>query len=157
MTWVCDELEEALEQTAQITSRRSFLGVLKVPLASELTLREIFSYNPALVGQNVHVNSGHIRFIKFCILSVFLRIIGNFLLNNGIDMWKIIIWIMGEFKGIFGPGLVSYIVVLQKFCSTTIANMVHLMFASYIASYRLSRPINFIVLGRCTYIILQQK
>ena len=30
-------MEEALEQITQIISRRSFLGVLKVPLASELT------------------------------------------------------------------------------------------------------------------------
>ena len=51
-------MEEALEQTAQITSRRSFLGVLKIPLASELTIRRKFSYNPAHVGQNVY---GHIH------------------------------------------------------------------------------------------------
>ena len=31
-------MKEALEQIAQITSHQSFLGVLKVPLASELTI-----------------------------------------------------------------------------------------------------------------------
>ena len=54
-------MEEALKQTAQITSRRSFLGVLKVSLASELTIKRKFACNPALIGQNVHVHSGHIH------------------------------------------------------------------------------------------------
>ena len=36
---LCDQMEEGLEQTAQITSRRSFLGALKVSLASELTIK----------------------------------------------------------------------------------------------------------------------
>ena len=46
-------MEEGLEQTAQITSRRSFLGAL-------ISLR-IYNKgkNPALVGQNVCVHSGH--------------------------------------------------------------------------------------------------
>ena len=52
-------MEEALEQTAQITSRRSFLGVLKIPLASELTIKRKISCNPTLVEQNVHVHSDH--------------------------------------------------------------------------------------------------
>ena len=52
-------MEEALEQTAQKTSRRSFLGVLKISLASELTINRKSSCNPALVEQNVHVRSGH--------------------------------------------------------------------------------------------------
>ena len=66
-------LKEALEQTAQITSR-SVLGVLKVPLASEFTIQGKFSCNPALVG---HVHSGHIH--------VFVSFLGSFLLNNTID------------------------------------------------------------------------
>ena len=77
-------MEEALEQTAQTTSRRSLLGVLKVPLASELTRKRKFACNPALVGQNVHVHSGHIH-VSFAFCQLFLRIIGNFLLNNGVD------------------------------------------------------------------------
>ena len=52
-------MEEALEQTVQISSHRAFWGVLKVPLASEPIKRK-FSCNLALVGQNVH--SGHIKF-----------------------------------------------------------------------------------------------
>ena len=71
-------MEEAPEQTAQITSHQSLLGVLKHPLASELTK---FSRDPALVGQNVHVHSGHIH-VSFAFFS---RIMGNFLLNNGVD------------------------------------------------------------------------
>ena len=67
-------MEEALDQTAQITSRRSFWGVLKVPLASELTIKRKFSCDPAFVGQNVHVHSGHIH-VSFVL---FLRIIGTF-------------------------------------------------------------------------------
>ena len=39
---------------------------------------------PTLVGQNVHVHSGHIH-ISFAFYQLFLRIIGNFLLNNEID------------------------------------------------------------------------
>ena len=65
-------MEEALEQTAQITSRQSFLGVLKVPLASELTItRKLHVANSTLVGQNVHVHSDH--FIFICILSAFFK------------------------------------------------------------------------------------
>ena len=67
-------MEEALEQTAQITSRRSLLGVLKVPLASELTRKRKFACNPALVGQNVHVHSGHIHVSFAFFVSFFLRI-----------------------------------------------------------------------------------
>ena len=33
------------------------LGVLKVPLASELAIKRKFACNPALIGQNVHVCS----------------------------------------------------------------------------------------------------
>ena len=33
-------MEEALKHTAQATSRQSFVGVLQVPLASELTILE---------------------------------------------------------------------------------------------------------------------
>ena len=39
-----------------------------------------FSCDPALVDQNVHVHSGHIHIS-------FLRIIGNFLLNYGVDIY----------------------------------------------------------------------
>lgn len=60
-------MEEALEQTAQTTSRHSFLEVLKVPLASELRK---FSRNPTLVGQNVHVHSGHIH-VSFAFCQLF--------------------------------------------------------------------------------------
>ena len=43
-------MEEALEQTAQIISRRSLLGVLKVPLGSELTRKRKFArYRPTKV------------------------------------------------------------------------------------------------------------
>ena len=65
-------------------SRRSFLGVLKVSLASELTIKRKFACNLALVGQNVHVHSGHIH-VSFAFCQLFLRIIGNFFLNNRID------------------------------------------------------------------------
>ena len=78
-------MEEALEQTAQTTSRRSLLGVLKVPLASELTIKRKFTCSPALIGQNVHVHSDHIH-VSFAFYQLFLRIIGiNFLLNNGVE------------------------------------------------------------------------
>ena len=60
-------MEEALEQTAQITSRRSFLRVLKVPLASELTIKGKFTCNPALVDLKVYIHSGHIHVsFEFC-------------------------------------------------------------------------------------------
>ena len=71
-------------ETAQITSRQSLLGVLKVPLASELTIKRKFTCNPALVGQNVHVHSDHIH-VSFAFCQLFLRIIGNFFLNNGVE------------------------------------------------------------------------
>ena len=77
-------MEEALEQTTQTTSRPSYLGVLKVPLASELTIKRKFACNPALVGQNVHVHSGHTH-ASFAFYQLSLRIIGNFLLNNRVD------------------------------------------------------------------------
>ena len=51
-------MEEALEETAQTTSRRSFLGVLKVPLATELIIKRKIACNP---GQNLHVHFGHIH------------------------------------------------------------------------------------------------
>jgi hypothetical protein len=35
---------------------------------------------------HVHVHSGHIRFSYAAFLSAFLRIIGDFLLNNGVDI-----------------------------------------------------------------------
>ena len=63
-------MKEALEQTAQITSCRSFLGVLKVSLASELTIKRKFACNLALVGQNVHVHSGHIH-VSFAFCQLF--------------------------------------------------------------------------------------
>ena len=62
-------MEEAREQTTQKTNRRSFLGVLKVPLASEHTIKRKFSCSPgpAFFGQNVHVHSGHIHVsFAFC-------------------------------------------------------------------------------------------
>ena len=65
-------MEEVLEQTAQITSCRSFLGVLKVPLASEVTIKGKFSCNPAIVGQNVYVHSGHIH-VSFAFCQLFNR------------------------------------------------------------------------------------
>ena len=78
-------MEEALEQTAQITNHRSFLGVLNVPLASELTIKREFSCNPALADQNVYyVHSDHIH-VSLAFRQLFSRIIGNFLLNNGVD------------------------------------------------------------------------
>ena len=61
-------MKEALEQTAQTTSRRYFLVVLKVPLASKLTMKRKVACDPSLVRQNVHVHSGII-----CILSPFFR------------------------------------------------------------------------------------
>ena len=69
-------MEEALEQIAQTTSYQSFLGVLKVPLyiASELTIKR--KHNPALVGQNVRVHSGHI------ILVSILHFVSFFFRNN---------------------------------------------------------------------------
>ena len=65
-------MEEALEQTAQTTSRRSFLGVLKVPLASELTLKGKFTCDPcSTCGPkyifNMYMYSGHIHVsFEFC-------------------------------------------------------------------------------------------
>ena len=38
----------------------------------------------ALVGQIVHVHYCHIH-VSFAFYQLFLRIIGNFLLNNGVD------------------------------------------------------------------------
>ena len=78
-------MEEALEQTAQTTSCRSFLGVVRVLLASELTIKRKFSCicNPVLIGQNVCVHAGHIH-VSFAFGS-FSLIIGNFPLNNGVD------------------------------------------------------------------------
>ena len=51
-------MEESLEQTVQTTSC-SFLGVVKVSLASELAIKRKFAFNSAFVGKNVHVHSGH--------------------------------------------------------------------------------------------------
>ena len=63
--WSCEWSKHNLEQTAETISRQSyaFLGVLKISLASELTIarKRKFACNPALVGQNVHVHSGHIH------------------------------------------------------------------------------------------------
>ena len=70
-------MEEALEQTAQISSRRSFLGVLKVPLVSELTINRKIACNPALVGQNIHVHSGHIIHVSFAFCQLLIPV-GNF-------------------------------------------------------------------------------
>ena len=71
-------MEEALEQPAQITNRRSFLGVLNVPLASELTTKRTCSCNPALAGQNVYyVHSDHIIHVSLVFRQLFSRIIGN--------------------------------------------------------------------------------
>ena len=76
-------MEEALEQTAQtLTSCQSLLEVLTI------TRKRKIACNPALVGQNVHgivpCDSGHIH-ISFAFYQLFLRIIGDFLLNNGVD------------------------------------------------------------------------
>ena len=58
---------------SQLRSHQSFLGVLKVPLASELTIKRKLLCDPALVGQNVH--SGHVHVsLAFCQL---------FFKNNG--------------------------------------------------------------------------
>ena len=65
-------MEEALEQTAQITRYRSFLGVLKVPVVSELTIKRKFACNPALIGQNIHVYSDHIH-VSFAFVSFFFE------------------------------------------------------------------------------------
>ena len=49
--------------------------------------KEKISCNPALdifVGLNVYIHSGHIH-VSFEFCQPFLRIIGNFLLNNGVD------------------------------------------------------------------------
>ena len=73
----CDmNLEEALdnEQTAQITSHRSliFWDSVLIPLASELTIKRRFSCNPALLGQNIYVYSGHIH-VSFAFFQLFLK------------------------------------------------------------------------------------
>ena len=39
---------------------------------------------PTLVGQNVLVHSGHIH-VSFAFCQLILKIVGNFLLNNGVD------------------------------------------------------------------------
>ena len=65
-------MEEALEQTAQITGCRPFLGVLKVPLASEVTIKRESSCNPVIVGQNVYVHSSHIH-VSFAFCQLFNR------------------------------------------------------------------------------------
>ena len=77
-------MHEAHEQAAQTAGRQSFWGVLKLALASELIIRRKISRDPALVCQNVHVHSGHI-YVSFAFCQLFLRIMGNFLLNNGVD------------------------------------------------------------------------
>ena len=84
------------KQLRYSSSRRSFWGVLKVSLAPELTIKIMWS---STYWPKVHVYSGHIH--------AFVWIIGNFLLNNGVDKWRLIIWIMGKFNGIFGPGLLG--------------------------------------------------
>ena len=69
-----------IEQTAQITSynnRRSFLGVRK----SSFSLRtHVIQHLLEIIMYIILV-----IFMFHCILSVFLRIIGNFLLNNGVN------------------------------------------------------------------------
>ena len=82
VTRVSNQMEEALEQTGQITSRRSFLGVLKVHLASEFTIKGKNSCNIALFGQNVSCTFWSYS----CFICIFLSTIGNFLLNNGVDI-----------------------------------------------------------------------
>ena len=67
-------------------------------------------YNLALVGKNVHACTFWSYSCFICILSAF---IGNFLLNNGVDKWTI--WIMGKFKGIFGPGLIITLELYRSF------------------------------------------
>ena len=69
------------KHAAQMTSCRSFWGVLNVPLASELTIKRKFSCDPALIGQNVHVHSGHIR-VSLHFVSFYQ---GNLISNNGVD------------------------------------------------------------------------
>ena len=63
-------MEEALEHTNRTTSRRSFLGVLKVPLASEHIIKRKFACKLALVGQNVRVYSDHIH-VSFTFCQLF--------------------------------------------------------------------------------------
>ena len=63
-------MEEALEQTARTTSRQSFLGVLKVRLASELTKKR-FARNSALVSQKLMYMYILVIFVFICILSAF--------------------------------------------------------------------------------------
>ena len=75
-------MEKALEQTAQTTTLRlSLLEVLKI-LEPYSKLK--FACNPP-VGHNVRVHSGHIH-VSFALLSAFLRITGDVLLNNGVDI-----------------------------------------------------------------------
>ena len=77
-------MEEVLKQTAQITSHRSFLGVLKVSLASELRIKRKFSYNPALMGLNIYIHSGHIHVsFEFCMY----RIAGKFGGELNLAVW----------------------------------------------------------------------
>ena len=45
-----------------------FLEVLKIPLASELTIKRKIACNPALVDQNVRIHSGHIH-VSFAFFS----------------------------------------------------------------------------------------
>ena len=58
--------------------------MLKLPLASEFIMKRKFLRDLALVGQNVRVHSGHIH-VSFAFYQLFLRTIGNFPLNNGVD------------------------------------------------------------------------
>ena len=75
-------MEEALEQTA---SRRSFIfGSAKSSFSRRTYNEGKFACNPALIGQNVHVHSSHIH-VSFAFYQLSLRIIVNFLLNNGVD------------------------------------------------------------------------
>ena len=101
-------MEEALEETTQTTSPRPLLEVLK---ASELTKKrklhvigdsvrqnsalqqdyiEISLMNPHATFQSspacIHVHSGHIHVSSAFLSAFFLRIIGDFLLNNGVDI-----------------------------------------------------------------------
>ena len=65
-------MEEVLQQIAQTTSCQSFLGVPKVPLAPELTIKRKIVCNRALVGQNLHVHSGHLH-VSFAFCQLFLK------------------------------------------------------------------------------------
>ena len=65
-------------------SRRSFLGVLKVPLASELTIKRnshVIQHLLAKMYMVIFIFHSYFESLE----RLFLRIIGNSLLNNGVE------------------------------------------------------------------------